>query len=108
MSAEDLTTQSGVAVQQDLLLAGLVGAGHIERNGHHFVDGMANAPQPEQAAFLAAHGDLYESVLGRTRLRIELGRVALGSIASAPGLGSFVAPNSGAMEILKLEETHEP
>lgn len=40
MSAEDLTTQSGLALQQDLVLAALIGAGHIERNGHHYVDGM--------------------------------------------------------------------
>ncbi len=55
MSAEDLTTQGGVAVQQDLLLATLVGATHVERNGHHYVDGMAGAPQSEQAAFLSQH-----------------------------------------------------
>ena len=40
MSAEDLTTQAGVAVQQDLALATLIGATHVERNGHHYVDGM--------------------------------------------------------------------
>lgn len=108
MSAEDLTTQSGIAVQQDLVLAGLVGAEHIERNGHHFVDGMANAPQVEQDAFLAAHGDLYESVLGRTRLRIESGKVALGSVAAAPGLGSHIAPDFSAMKLLQEGGTHEP
>ena len=55
MSAEDLTTQGGIAVQQDLALASLVGATHVERNGHHYVDGMAGAPQTEQDAFLTAH-----------------------------------------------------
>jgi hypothetical protein len=109
MSAEDLTTQSGIAVQQDLVLAGLAGAEHIERNGHHFVDGMANAPEPEQDSFLAAHGDLYESVLGRTRLKIVDGKVALSSIARAPGLGSYIAPDAGAMEPLKhVRTSHEP
>ena len=44
MSCEDLTTQAGIAVQQDLALATLVGATHVERNGHHYVDGMAGAP----------------------------------------------------------------
>ena len=52
MSAEDLTTQAGVAVQQDLALATLVGATHVERNGHHYVDGMAGAPDAEQLRFL--------------------------------------------------------
>jgi hypothetical protein len=65
MSAEDLTTQGGVALQQDLALATLVGAGHFERNGHHYVDGMAGAPQAEQEVFLAVHGDLCARALNR-------------------------------------------
>ena len=39
MSAEDLTTQAGLSVQQDLALATLIGCEHVERNGHHYVDG---------------------------------------------------------------------
>ena len=41
MSAEDLTTQAGLAVQQDLALVNLIGLTHVERNGHHYVDGFA-------------------------------------------------------------------
>ena len=67
MSAEDLTTQGGVALQQDLALATLVGATHVERNGHHYVDGMAGAPQAEQDAFLAAHPELYAAGAERPR-----------------------------------------
>jgi hypothetical protein len=98
MSAEDLTTQAGVAVQQDLLLAALVGAKHVERNGHHYVDGMAGAPQAEQDAFLAAHGDLYRrAVNGRVRLHIQDGAVSLKSIAGAQGLGVAAMPDWNAM-----------
>ena len=98
MSAEDLTTQGGIAVQQDLLLASLVGATHIERNGHHYVDGMAGAPQAEQDAYLAAHGDLYRRAdNGRARLNIENGAISLGSIAAANGLGSAVVPDWNLM-----------
>jgi hypothetical protein len=98
MSAEDLTTQGGIAVQQDLLLASLIGATHIERNGHHYVDGMAGAPQSEQETFLAAHADLYRAANdGRARLNIENGMVSLRSIAKAHGLGSAVTPDWGAM-----------
>ena len=94
MSAEDLTTQGGIAVQQDLLLASLVGATHVERNGHHYVDGMAGAPQAEQDAYLAAHGDLYRRAEnGRARLDIENGALSLRSIAQATGLGSAVVPD---------------
>ena len=41
LSGEDLTTQAGLAVQQDLALAGALGITHVERNGHHYVDGFA-------------------------------------------------------------------
>ena len=98
MSAEDLTTQAGVAVQQDLALAALVGATHIERNGHQYVDGMAGAPQAEQDAFLAAHPDLYARAQnGRARLAIRDGAVALGSLARASGLAIGTTPDWNAM-----------
>jgi hypothetical protein len=98
MSAEDLTTQAGLAVQQDLALASLIGMTHIERNGHHYVDGMAGAPGAEQAAFASAHPDLYRMDGGRARLSIRDGRIAIGSVISAVGLGSDVAPDWSAME----------
>ena len=60
MSAEDLTTQAGLSVQQDLALVNLLGIRHVERNGHHYVNGMAAQSQAEQDAFLAAHPDVYE------------------------------------------------
>ncbi|ASY66662.1 hypothetical protein SJ05684_b56800 (plasmid) [Sinorhizobium sojae CCBAU 05684] len=97
MSAEDLTTQAGTGLQQDLVLAALVGAGHVERNGHHYVDGMAGAPLDEQAAYLAAHGDLYENARGRARLAIRAGEVRFVSALGAIGLGSFVEPDWSAM-----------
>jgi hypothetical protein len=97
MSAEDLTTQAGVAVQQDLALATLVGATHVERNGHHYVDGMAGAPEHEQQAFLSAHPDLYRESGGRVRLAIRDGMLALGSLAT-PGLAVGVMPDFAAMK----------
>ena len=60
MSGEDLTVQAGLAVQQDLALVSLLGISHVERNGHHYVNGMAGLPASEQDAFLHAHPDLYE------------------------------------------------
>ena len=99
MSAEDLTTQSGVALQQDLALATLVGATHVERNGHHYVDGMAGAPPAEQEAFLHAHPDLYARAAdGRVRLVIRDGAVALGSLRRQPGLAVGARPDFGAMQ----------
>jgi hypothetical protein len=98
MSAEDLTTQSGVAVQQDLAQALLIGATHVERNGHHYVDGMAGAPEAEQEAFLAAHPDLYRRTNGRVRLAIRGGELALGSLHDTPGLATGPMPDFSAMK----------
>jgi hypothetical protein len=85
MSAEDLTTWPGVSVQQDLALVSLLGMTHVERNAHHFIDGMSFAPEAEQKAFVAAHPDLYERKDGKpARLRAQGGRLALGSL-DTPG-----------------------
>ena len=84
MSAEDLTTLAGVSVQQDLALVSLLGLNHVERNGHHFIDGMSFASEREQAAFARAHPDLYRRAGGPARLRIEGGALALGSLG-CPG-----------------------
>jgi L-alanine-DL-glutamate epimerase-like enolase superfamily enzyme len=99
MSAEDLTTQAGLSVQQDLALVNLLGITHVERNGHHYVDGMAALPQAEQDAFLAAHPDLYERSHEAVRLRIAGGRIALGSLA-APGFASAALPDFAGMAAL--------
>lgn len=84
MSGEDLTTWAGVCVQQDLALVSLIGISHVERNGHHFIDGMGFAPMNEQRDFAAAHPDLYAIDRGPARLRIVRGRLSLGSLA-CPG-----------------------
>jgi hypothetical protein len=84
-------------------LATLIGATHVERNGHHYVDGMAGAPAVEQTRFLAAHPDLYQPSGGRARLSIRDGAVSLRSITATPGLGSAVEPDWSAMSPLQLE-----
>jgi L-alanine-DL-glutamate epimerase-like enolase superfamily enzyme len=92
MSAEDLTIQAGLALQQDLALVCLLGIRHVERNGHHYVNGMADLPKSEQAAFLAGHPDLYEQSHGAVRLRITAGRIALASL-DCEGYASAAMPD---------------
>jgi hypothetical protein len=92
MSGEDLTTQAGFAVQQDLALVSLLGLTHVERNGHHFIDGFAGRPPGEAEAFLRAHPDLYHAPAGRVRLKIEHGVLRIGSL-DCPGFGSTVVPD---------------
>jgi hypothetical protein len=96
MSAEDLTTQPGLALQHDLALVTLLGLTHVERNGHHYVNGMAARPPAEQRAFLVAHPDLYGAADGVVRVRIGGGRLAIGSLA-CPGFASGAEPDWASM-----------
>lgn len=96
MSAEDLTCQAGLALQQDLALAALLGIAHCERNGHHYGRGLHDAPAGERAAFAAAHPDLYDA---DARLRIEGGVIALDSL-HAPGYAHGADPDWDAGEPL--------
>jgi hypothetical protein len=96
LSGEDLTIQAGIALQQDLALVSLLGLTHVERNGHHYVNGMAGLPGAEQDAFLAGHPDLYERSHGAVRVRIDEGMLAIGSL-DGPGFASRALPDWTAM-----------
>jgi L-alanine-DL-glutamate epimerase-like enolase superfamily enzyme len=103
MSGEDLTIQAGLALQQDTALVSLLGITHLERNGHHYVNGMAALPKAEQDAFLAAHPDLYERSHGAVRLRIAEGMLAVGSL-DCPGYASRAMPDWNTMREMKLHK----
>ncbi|MDA8108117.1 MAG: mandelate racemase [Betaproteobacteria bacterium] len=92
VAGEDLTVQAGLALQQDLALASLLGLEHVERNGHHYVNGMAGLPDAEQAAFHMAHPDLYENSHGAVRVAIRDGLLAIGSLDCA-GFASRAMPD---------------
>jgi hypothetical protein len=100
MSGEDLTIQPGLALQQDLALVSLLGITHVERNGHHYVNGMADLPQGEQDAFLAAHPDLYERSHGAVRVKITQGELAIGSLA-CKGYASAAMPDWKSMKEMR-------
>lgn len=96
MSGEDLTIQAGLALQQDLALVALLGLAHVERNGHHYVNGMAGLPREEQEAFLGAHPDLYERSHGAVRLKIRDGELSIASLG-CPGFASAAMPDWNSM-----------
>lgn len=97
MSAEDLTCQAGLAVQQDLALVALLGLTHSERNGHHYGDGFGDAPAAEQAAFARAHPDLYAGE--RPRLLIRDGDLSTASLHGA-GYAHAADPDPTALQPL--------
>jgi hypothetical protein len=92
ITAEDLTCQAGLGVQQDTALVAFHGLTHAERNGHHYVDGFADTPEPEAQAFLTAHPDLYEQNRGKVRLSIRDGAISTRSLA-APGFAYGLRPD---------------
>lgn len=99
MSAEDLTTLAGVCVQQDLALISLLGLPHVERNGHHFIDGFNGRPKAEAYRFMEAHPTLYGDTPRGPRLAIRDGMLELGSL-DVPGLGATLEPDVTAMDVM--------
>ena len=96
MSGEDLTIQPGPALQQDLALVSLLGLTHVERNGHHYVNGMSGLPRGEQETFLAAHPDLYEESHGAVRVKLRDGMLDIASLG-CPGYASAAMPDWDSM-----------
>ena len=100
MSAEDLTTQAGLAVQQDLALVNILGITHVERNGHHYVDGFGLASSQEQMRFAKAHPDLYTVNNGRAHLRIDQGQATIHSLGCI-GFASRALPEFDSMQMMR-------
>lgn len=91
-SAEDLSCLPVVSLNADLAVVASLGIGHVERNGHHYFDGLAHLPAPEIEAALRAHPDLYHRHPDAgARLSCETGVLEIGSLQRA-GMG-FEAPD---------------
>jgi hypothetical protein len=85
LTGEDLCNLGPVALLQDLAMMALLGVENVERNGHHYYLGLSLWPQEWQESTLAAHPDLYHRHRqGFACLQILQGRVALGSVNTAP------------------------
>ncbi|KZE29401.1 enolase [Chelatococcus daeguensis] len=107
LSGEDLTCQAGLGVQQDTALVTLLGLGHVERNGHHYVDGFGPAPAEEAEAFATAHPDLYEERDGRLQLATGSGALATRSLFRVPGLAGGAEPIWGSLARLTSQSILE-
>ena len=109
LAGEDLTCQAGLGVQQDTGLAAVLGIAHVERNGHHYVDGFGPAPAGEAAAFATAHPTLYDQREGRLGLDISSGALPTASLLATPGFASGAEPDWATLNALDpetaLEET---
>lgn len=101
VSAEDLTCQAGLAVEQDTAIAACLGITHAERNGHHYVEGFGPAPAAEAAAFREALPDFYAAFPSAK----SDGSAALptGALLAGVGFTAGARPDWDAMEPLAPE-----
>ncbi|KAA0574434.1 hypothetical protein [Azospirillum sp. Sh1] len=91
ISAEDLTCQAGLSVQQDTALVAFLGIPHAERNGHQYGGGFGS--EAEGAAFLEAHPGFYaRDADGTVRLAGGSGRLATAPL-SGPGFAHIADPD---------------
>jgi len=75
-SAEDLTNLPIVALQQDLCTISTLGIDHVERNGHHYFNGLQHLPRTDIDAAMTDHSDLYRN----ETLHIDAGQLHIASL----------------------------
>ena len=91
------TAGRSVVFASSTVLVSLMGLPHVERNGHHFVDGFAGRPKAEAVRFMESHPDIYADTPRGPRLAIRDGAIEIRSLAT-PGLGATAEPDYAAME----------
>ncbi len=100
MSGEDLVNIGPVALLQDLAAQAALGITSVERNGHHYFNGLTPFPQQISQLMLAQHGDLYtEMDNGYARVNITNGELNLTSVNAAPFGVSGEVPMDGFEEL---------
>lgn len=99
LTAEDLTMQAGIGVQQDVAFISLLGLTHVERNGHHYVNGFSGTPEEEQRQYLEEHPGLYHEQDNRVRLKIIEGCLDISSL-DCVGFASAVRPDFSTMRMV--------
>jgi hypothetical protein len=101
MSGEDLANVGPIALLQDLAVQSTLGIESVERNGHHYFNGLSAYPESLQDRVLEAHGDLYtREGGGSARISITDGRMSARSTVEAPfGIGFLPDPEKFAQEI---------
>lgn len=88
---------AAVPLQQDLATGALIGLSHIERNGHHYVQGLTHLSPEEVAGCLEHHDDLYEPYgEDNAQVRIRDGALTIESLR-VPGYAVAFPPNWAAL-----------
>ncbi|MFT5089366.1 MAG: hypothetical protein ACI906_000388 [Candidatus Latescibacterota bacterium] len=96
LTGEDLMNLPVVPLHQDLTHLAALGVAHAERNGHHYVRGLAHLSQQERQACLSQHGDMYGEFGELAALDIRAGQLEIASL-QRPGLGVGVGVDTATM-----------
>jgi len=84
-SAEDSSSIGPVGLLADLAVIATLGIDDPERNGHHYLPGLAGLPPRVCEETIRHHGDLYAlREDGTVTLRIREGTIGVDSVAAAP------------------------
>lgn len=85
LTAEDLANLGPIALLQDLVIAASLGIPHIERNGHHYFNGLSGFPDAIQKQTIENHSDLFRRTTSRTAaVDIQEGQINISSLLTAP------------------------
>ena len=91
MSGEDLSNVGPIAAPQDLAVQAALGNATVERNGHHYFNGLAGWPATIAAQVLAKYPDLYASAEGAgARVQTQDGQLHCTSVNQQAFGGSLV------------------
>jgi L-alanine-DL-glutamate epimerase-like enolase superfamily enzyme len=81
MSGEDLSNVGPIALPQDLAVQAALGNASVERNGHHYFNGLSGWPEPIWSQVLERYHGLYTAdAAGCPRVKIDRGSLNLGSV----------------------------
>jgi hypothetical protein len=75
-----------------------LGVTSVERNGHHYFNGLSAWQAAVQAHVVKEHGDVYcraANVAGWPRVNVVGGDVRISSVTHGPGLGAAHPPLEG-------------
>ncbi len=99
LTGEDLMNLPVVPLHQDLAHLAALGVTHAERNGHHYVRGLAHLSASERRGCMERHGDMYAQHEVLAALDIRGGQIEIGSL-QVPGLG--VGPEVDVLAMVPL------
>jgi len=92
MSGEDLANIGPVAINQDLVLQSILGNKSVERNGHHYFNGLAMLPPAIRELVSRRHPELYRLTRDNNpTLNIRDGKLSVSSLHHTP-FGTHYTP----------------